>query len=153
MKPLTTKNINKVLKNNAVTGRYFLGAYPACIVPSSSKQPYSFITNTKFHDEAGEHWNAWFVDKNKLTFFDSFGRDPRDNSFPEFYKDILKTFSRVSFTQYRVQDIDSVSCGYFCVHFIYTLSLKLDFNFFLEDYSDDLKMNDIIALRFYNSLK
>ena len=50
MRALTTKNIDRVLKTNSVTKKYFLGTYPACILPSRSKQPYSFITNTHIHD-------------------------------------------------------------------------------------------------------
>ena len=152
MRALTTKNINRVLKTNSVTKKYFLGTYPACILPSRSNQPYSFITNTHKHDEPGEHWNAWFINKNKLSFFDSFGRDPRDVSFPQFYGDIVRQFSHVSFTVHSIQDISSVTCGHFCIHFIYyVLSLKLDLHFFLSDYSDNLRDKDTLAVNIYNS--
>lgn len=152
MKALTTRNLNKVLKNNSVTKRFFIGTYPACILPSNSRKCYSFITNTHLHDEPGEHWNAWFVHDNRLSFFDSFGRDPRDISFPSFYRDIILRFSYVSFTEYKIQDINSITCGHFCIHFIYVLSLKLNFEFFLDDYSDDFKNNDNIVLNILNSL-
>ena len=152
MKALTTRNLNKVLKNNSVTKRFFIGTYPACILPSNSRKCYSFITNTHLHDEPGEHWNAWFVHDNILSFFDSFGRDPSDRSLPKFYQDIIQRFSYVSFTEYRIQDFSSVTCGYFCIHFIYVLSLKLNSKFFLDDYSDDFKDNDDIVLKIVNSL-
>ena len=152
MKPLTTENLNIVLKENPVTKRAFLGTFPGCVLPLTKLKQYSFITNTELHHESGEHWNAWFVYGNKVIFFDSFGRDPRDTSFPELYRDILKNFKVFEFSKTQIQDFTSFTCGYFCIHFIYILSLGLDVDFFVKEYSSDCIKNDDVVIKFVNML-
>ena len=79
MKALTTLKLNNILTNIPVTKKTFIGTFPGCILPSTNAKQYSFITNTDLHNQSGEHWNAWMVKGKHIIFFDSFGRDPRDN--------------------------------------------------------------------------
>ena len=137
MKPLTTKDLNKILYENSVTKRFFVGTYPSCELPKTKKTFYSFITNTQNHDEFGEHWNAWIVDGKRLIFFDSFGRDSKDPTLPQHYRDFTRQFKRVKYVKTRVQGWYSKACGFFCVHFIYMLSLGLDIKIFLREYTKD----------------
>lgn len=152
MKALTTIQLNDVLKENPVTKKYYIGTFPGCIIPSSKAKRYSFITNTDLHQDTGEHWNAWMAHQNKVIFFDSFGRDPRDPSFPKTYKDILTRFERCEYTKTRIQDFTSFTCGYYCIHFIYVLSLGLDLNFVLNEYTNNYKKNDYAVIEFVNTL-
>ena len=152
MKALTTENINRILKENAITKRYYLGTFPGCVLPSSKIKHYSFITNTELHHESGEHWNAWVIKGDKVIFFDSFGRDPRDPSFPELYRNILTKFKVFKFSKTQIQNITSFTCGYFCIHFIYILSLGLDLEFFLHEYTNDFIKNDNVVTNFVNML-
>ena len=152
MKPLTTIQLNNVLMNNPVTKKYYIGTFPGCVIPAVKSKKYSFITNTDLHDQQGEHWNAWMVQGQKVLFFDSFGRDPSDSTFPEIYKELLNGFKILNYTKTRVQNFTSSTCGYYCIHFIYLLSLGLDFEFFLNEYTDDFMKNDIAVIDFVNSL-
>ena len=86
------------------------------------------------------------------AFFDSFGRDPRDNSFPDGYKNIVENFDSFEYSKFQLQDFSSATCGYFCIHFIYTLSLGLNFKSFLSEYGDNYKSNDISVVEFVNML-
>ena len=152
MKPLSSVEINKVLENNNVTKRFFIGTYPSCITPKTSKRTYAFITNVDEHDMPGLHWNAWFVEGRKISFFDSFGRDWEDETLPKHYRDTVKLFEKIHYTTDRVQGWDSVACGFFCVHFLYIKSLGLDYDDFLADYTMDFEKNDRIVHEFYNSI-
>ena len=152
MKSLTTKELDAILKRNSVTKRYFLGTFPACIYPESNRNIYSFITNTDAHDERGEHWNSWFVIKDKITFFDSFGRPPDDPSLPQHYRDIMKKFKVIEFNRSQIQGLMSKTCGYFCIHFIYDFSLGLNFESFLDEYYINFEINDIVVRDIVNSL-
>lgn len=152
MKALTTFKLNSILKKNPVTKKNFIGTFPGCVLPSKNTKQYSFITNTDLHHQSGEHWNAWVVDENNIIFFDSFGRDPRDTSFPNNYKNIVENFNNFEYSTVQIQDFASVTCGYFCIHFIYVLSLGLDLNFFLNEYSNDFMKNDTIVIDFVNML-
>ena len=146
MKGLSTQELDAVLKSNAVTKKSFLGTFPACMIPKTRRTFYSFITNSEEHDESGEHWNAWIVERTTLTFFDSFSRDPTDPQFPEHYREIIKNFDTVRYVSRRIQSLKSVFCGHFCIHFIYIMSLGLDVESFLEDYSKKYSRNDDIVL-------
>ena len=152
MKPLTTIQLNEVLMNNPVTKKCYIGTFPGCVIPAVKSKRYSFITNTDLHDQRGEHWNAWMVQGQKVLFFDSFGRDPTDSTFPEIYRELLNGFRILNYTKTRVQNFTSSTCGYYCIHFIYLLSLGLDFKFFLNEYTDDFRKNDIAVIDFVNNL-
>ena len=152
MKALTTVELNNILMKNPVTKKSFIGTFPGCVIPSIKSRRYSFITNTELHHEHGEHWNAWVVRENKVLFFDSFGRDPRDPSFPKIYKDILHRFEGFKYNKTQIQNFMSSTCGYYCIHFIYVLSLGLDFEFYMSEYTDDFLKNDIAVIDFVNML-
>ena len=152
MKALTTQTLNAILKKNPVTNKNFIGTFPGCISPSKDRKQYSFITNTDLHHQSGEHWNAWIVKENKIIFFDSFGRDPRDTSFPYNYKNIVEKFDYFEYSKVQIQSFTSETCGYFCIHFIYVLSLGLDLEFFLNEYSNNFIKNDNFVVDFVNSL-
>jgi hypothetical protein len=152
MKALTTIQLNDVLMKNPVTNKSYIGTFPGCVIPTAKSKRYSFITNTDLHHQRGEHWNAWVVHGEKILFFDSFGRDPRDSTFPEIYKELLNRFNNFKYTKTQVQNFTSSTCGYYCIHFLYVLSLGLDFEFFLNEYTDDFKMNDIAVIDFVNNL-
>ena len=152
MKALTTLQLNNALMKNPVTKKSYIGTFPGCLIPSIKSKRYSFITNTDLHHEHGEHWNAWVVHGDKILFFDSFGRDPRDPSFPEIYKDVVNRFETFKYTKTQIQNITSSTCGYYCIHFLHVLSLGLDFDFFMNEYTDDFRRNDIDVIEFVNNL-
>ena len=149
---LSTVELNEILTKNNVTKNTFIGTYPSCMSPSTKKNIYAFITNTDNHLSIGTHWNAWFVNNNEITFFDTFGRSYYDTDFPYIYEEITKKFKKVKYSTVELQSKDSWTCGYFCVNFIYSLSLGLDFKEFLNEFSNNLELNDYIVLKFVNSI-
>jgi len=140
------------LNHSNVTNSMYLGTFPSCIKPRTSRKKYSFISNTDEHDGPGQHWCSWLADGKRILFFDSFGRDPWDPSFPTHFQNIADEYDYVEYTQTRVQDWNSKTCGYFCIHFIYILSLGLDYGCFLNEYSNNCQENDNVVLDFYNSI-
>ena len=128
MKALTTTELNHKLLSNAVTRRYFVGTYPACITPITNKTIYSFITNVDEHDEVGQHWNGWFVRDSKLLFFDSFGREYDDETLPLHYLNIVEQYDSVECSTKRVQGWESVACR--VGNYIPTFFIDIKYNFF-----------------------
>ena len=151
MKVLSTSDIDEILKSNKITKKRFIGTFPSCIYPYTSRGEYSFISNTEDHTKSGMHWVAWYIKDNCVTFFDSFGRSPFSDTFPQEYTDFIGKYNLVKYTSKPIQKSESTTCGYFCIHFIYLLSLGLGFESFLEDYFD-LNKNDIVVYNFYNSI-
>ena len=153
MKLLRTEDLNKLLTTNPVTSPTYLGTYPACIIPKTRKKRYSWISNTDSHDEKGEHWCYFCVDNDKLMFFDSYGRSADDPTLPTNYTTITEKFRKKYYSQRRIQSWDSVTCGYFCIHFIYIFCLGLDYINFLQDYSfTDFERNDKFVSKFVDSI-
>ena len=149
---LSTDELNFILKENAVTRRLFLGTYPSCVIPETNKRTYCFISNTDDHLNPGVHWNAWFVRDGKVSFFDSFGRSYRHVDFPEYYKLFASRFDEINYSTTQIQSKDSWMCGYFCVHFLYSQCLGVDFENFLDQYSSDFDQNDCKVLDFVDSI-
>ena len=153
MKVLKTEDLNRILRKNSVTKNIYLGAYPACIYPKTTKKRYAWISNTDTHGEKGKHWVCWFVNDNKICFFDSFGRHPDDLTLPTNFKTYFHKFNVTQFSERRIQKWNSVTCGYFCIHFIYVLSLGLNYETFLNEYSEtNRKFNDFFVVDFVNSI-
>ena len=119
MKPLTTLQINKILKNNPST-KNFIGTFPACIIPKTNKKNYSFIINTHDHFNSGEHWVAFVVRNKKTYFFDSFGRNPFHYHFPKYFTTICKNFQLFITTQNKYKVLIKSLAGIF-VYILFTL--------------------------------
>ncbi len=150
---LSTKHINTVLKDNEFTKRYFLGTFPSCAVKTlPSGKTFGFVTNDQRHDQKGSHWNAWWANSDSVLFFDSFGRSPMDISFPHGYRDILLNFKTFKYVKNQVQSFDSFTCGHFCIHFILIMSLGLNVDSFLTDYTNNTNKNDVTVLKIIESI-
>ena len=153
MRALRTDELNKLLSTNSVTSPTYIGTFPACIIPITRKKMYSWVVNTATHEEKGEHWCCFCVDGDKLTFFDSYGRCADDPTLPTYYMIIVEKFRKKHYSPRRIQGWNSVTCGHFCIHFIYMFSLGLDYMEFLEDYSfTDFEGNDVFVTSFVKSI-
>ena len=149
---LSTSDLNTILGGNNVTKKSYIGTFPSCMHPLSSKKIYSFITNTDNHHYTGTHWNAWYVKNATLTFFDSFGRNYNHQHFPQYYKEIAGKFKNIRHSPVQLQSLESSTCGHFCVKFIYCQSLGIDLAEFLDDFSKNLYTNDYNVLDFVRSI-
>lgn len=152
IKPLTTIDLDTILRSTSVTRGKYLGSFPSCVKPMTKKKMYSFILNTDNHYNGGEHWCAWVVRGDSISFFDSFGREPWDSTLPIDFQNIVADYNHVQYTNTRIQDWASETCGYFCIHFIYVLCLGLDYENFLSEYSNDRMYNDYVTFDFFNSV-
>jgi hypothetical protein len=82
--------------------------------------PHSLIANIDVHKQPGSHWIAFYFDENGCgEFFDSYGINPCD--YPEEIENFLFDNTRNTFcwSTKKIQDNGSLSCGQFCVYFLY----------------------------------
>ena len=65
------------------------------------------------HKNTGTHWICIFVKKDEVIYFDSFGV----GHIPE---EILKFIGNknINTNIFKIQDYNSIMCGYFCILFI-----------------------------------
>ena len=86
----------------------------------------------------------YFVKKNEIVYFDSFGV----KDIPEEIKEFIKN-KNIKVNIFRIQENNSVMCGYFCIGFIdfMLVGKKLtDYTNFFSPY--DLKRSDSIILSY-----
>ena len=78
----------------------------------------TYVVNLDEYYDIGTHWIAIYVNNktvnNKtVTYFDSFG----DEHIPKEIKTFINNKNLIA-NIYRVQNYDSIMCGYFCIGFI-----------------------------------
>ena len=71
------------------------------------------VINLDEYSDIGTHWIALYVNNKTVTYFDSFGIE----HIPKEVKKIIGNRNIINNT-YRIQNYDSIMCGYFCIGFI-----------------------------------
>ena len=144
---LYTTEINKICMENKILKKFFLGAYPADILPKKIKPPCCWIWNTDKQNETGKHWVCVWLTKKKMFFFDSFGKTVSFYS-REYWEKLAKDLN-VSFIYVQQQPIQSkitYTCGSWCILYLYMKSKNIKenqkFNF-IKNSKKKIK-NDII---------
>ena len=113
------------------------------------------IMNLDEHANVGTRWIALFCKKNEFVYFDSFGVEHIPEEIKEFMGRPSSSASQnknIKTNIFRVQEHNSIMCGYFCIGFIdFMLAGKK-----LTDYTNlfspyDLKKNDSITLSYFKN--
>ena len=65
---LYTNEINNLAKKKKFLKKFFLGRFPADIIPEILTFPCCWIWNTDEQNENGKHWVAVWLTKEKLFF-------------------------------------------------------------------------------------
>ena len=122
----------------------FIGVYSRDNLPNKIKDG-AYVINLDEYSDIGIHWIALYVNNKTVTYFVSFGIE----HIPKEVKKFIGNRNIIS-NIYRIQNYDSVMCGYFCIGFI-------DFMFkgkSLTDYTNrfspnNFKKNDDIILKYF----
>ena len=136
--PLTNFEIQKYCQNKS----RFNGVYSRGNLPKKIKDG-SYVINLDEHEDTGTHWIALFC--NEIVYFDSFGVE----HIPEEIKEFIGN-TNIKANIFRVQENNSVMCGYFCIGFIdFMLANKKlpDFTNLFSLY--DFNKNDQIILSYF----
>ena len=115
------------------------GVFSKDLLPSLKKGFY--IINIQNHDEgSGSHWTCLYYDDKDNIYFDSFGF-----AAPMEIQRHLKSYS---YNDKQIQNIDSTSCGYYCIAFIQYMNNKTNkktsFDTFLNIFKTNKLYNDVI---------
>ena len=145
--PLTNFEIQKYYKNEP----RFNGAFSRNLPEYNSIEKIKdgvYIINLDEYANVGTHWIALFCKKNEIVYFDSFGVEYIPNKINKFIEEFPGN-KNIKTNIFRVQEDNSIMCGYFCIGFIdFMLAGKK-----LTDYTNlfspyDFKKNDIIILSY-----
>jgi len=132
------KNFNGVFARDQLAGVEFkLGGY---------------VINTDPSNKPGEHWVAvFFNDSYHGEYFDSFG-------FPPLHRDIINFLDEHSirgwtYNSRSIQNILSVSCGYFCYLFLSFRFNDLSMQDFQDFFVDKSLVNELLLSYYYDTLE
>ena len=107
-----------------------------------------YILNLDDYKGGGTHWTCFHIGKDNKLYFDSFGFIA-----PEDLDKMLKPYT---YNKKEIQDINSSSCGWFCLQcIIYCLNdthdIKTTFNNFIKNYGDNTMMNEHKLTMFFRN--
>ena len=138
--PLTNFEIQAYYQNEP----RFIGVYSKDNLPGKIKDG-AYVINLDEYSDIGIHWIALYLNNKTATYFDSFGIE----HIPKEVKKLIGNRNIIS-NIYRIQNYDSILCGYFCIGFInYMFKDKS-----LTDYTNlfspnNFKKNDDIVLNYF----
>ena len=138
---MNTIEIINSLKECSITNKLFIGVFPIDLLPVKKlKRPFALICNTDKSSEPGTHWVAIFAPKfGEIEYFDSFGMKPLNSEIIEFIN--LNGIS-YKYNKKQIQSNKSKTCGKFGVIFIYYRSKKIQYNKFIQIFSDNKSYNE-----------
>lgn len=143
MKSLATNEIWNYLQHHSS----FTGCFPADKIPHVNSFPTTIIVNTDKSNKRGDHWVAFYMEKDYCLYFDSFGMGVLEEDILSY---LSKYYKSVIYCKNSIQDIFSVACGYFCIAFVLHVTCVNSYHDFLSQFNfEELKNNDIIC---YNLL-
>ena len=106
--PLANFEIQKYYQNEPI----FNSVFSRNNLPKIIKDG-AYVINLDGYADVGTHWIALFCNRNEIVYFDSFGVE----HVPEEIKEFVGN-KNIKANIFRVQDNDSVMCGYFCIGLI-----------------------------------
>ena len=104
--PLDNSEVQKYYQNDRFNGVYYKDNL-------SKIKDGTYVINLGEYSDIGTPWIALYVLNNDITYFDNFGLE----HIPKEIKTFIKNRS-IKTNTFRIQEYNSIMCGYFCIGFI-----------------------------------
>ena len=137
------------LTNFEIQGYYqneprFIGVYSRDNLPDKIKDG-AYVINIDEYSDIGTHWVALYVNNKTVTYFDSFGME----HIPEEVKKFIDNRNIIT-NIYKIQNYDSIMCGYFCIGFINYMFMGKSLTDYTNLFSpNNFKKNDDMILNYF----
>lgn len=131
--------IRNILQRHAILVEHVRGVFARDQLPEHLP-PGGYIVNTDNADGPGIHWVALWVEEDSVEFMDSFAHDP------EYYGWSFSLSLLMNARQ--LQSDNAITCGAYCLYFLYFRALGLSMETILEFFSVDTRLNDLHVSRF-----
>ena len=146
--------IDAILSSNPFTRKYYIGTFNIKTLPISVPHKVCLIVvNTEENVKVIGHWVAFYINNNKIIFFDSFAMLPHTTYGGNISK-LLHSFSHrnVALTS-RVQSLTSLVCGMHVIYFLHSISRKKTLIQITKNYSfSNRTKNDNFVTRYVFNL-
>lgn len=111
------RHITRIMAADQATRTVFQGLGASDFLPRRIRYPSAYVLNTDRQSGPGIHWVAVYFNKDRSAeFFDSFGLNPGVHGFSDFLTRHSRSFS---YNHIQLQSPHSITCGYFCVFFLF----------------------------------
>jgi hypothetical protein len=112
-----SSQIARALSSDPYVSLSFLGVFPSDKLPESIDSfPASLVANTDPSNERGEHWVAYYFDRNgSADYFDSYGLPPCNVNLFAF---LVNNGVLYECNDVQLQAFDSSVCGQYCIAFL-----------------------------------
>ena len=138
--PLTNFDIQAYYQNEP----RFIGVYSRDNLPDKIKY-MAYVINLDDYSDIGTHWIALYVNNKTVTYFDCFGIE----HIPKEVEKVIGNRNIVT-NIYRIQNYDSIMCGYFCIGFIdYMFKGKSSTDYINLFSPNNFKKNDDMILKYF----
>ena len=138
--PLTNFDIQAYYQNEP----RFIGVYSRDNLPDKIKDG-AYVINLDDYSDIGTHWIALYVNNKTVTYFDCFGIE----HIPKEVEKVIGNRNIVT-NIYRIQNYDSIMCGYFCIGFIdYMFKGKSSTDYINLFSPNNFKKNDDMILKYF----
>jgi len=137
----TTSNVELTNIIKKLNIKNFNGVYPK----DQLKKPLDtgfYIINLQDSGGDGTHWTALYkIDDNVSIYYDSFGFLAPEDIEALINKDYI-------YNKQQIQDIDSSSCGFYCIAFIKFMykkkNIKKSFDIFINLFNSNTTNNEVV---------
>ena len=116
---------NDIMNESQLQKMYIFSIYPR----DSKIYSVKGFVNIGNGSQEGTQWTCFYNKGNKSNYFDSFGGSPDKfllNQLPE----------PITYHNYRIQNINSILCGSYCLHFLYLNERMIYYDTILKMYFD-----------------
>ena len=121
----------------------FNGVYSRNNIPKTKDRAY--VINLDEYSDIGTHWIALYIQNNDVTYFDSFGVEHIPKEIITFIGN-----KNIKTNIFRIQEYDSIMCGYFCIGFIDFMLAGKTLTKFTNLFSpNNFKKYDDIILKYF----
>jgi hypothetical protein len=144
---MNNHQIERVLRDELLARDKFVGVFSADTIPEK-EYPGAYIVNTDTVAEPGEHWVAFYCEKQgQLEAFDSFGKNPGEYSI--HIKEWMGQ-DYIILSSAGLQSNDSTVCGNYCLYFLLLRCHGFSYEDVLSIFCSDNKLNDKYVCKFIN---
>ncbi len=127
----------------------FKGVYPVDLIPKYFNSG-TIIINTDPSTKPGSHWVAVYINNDTGEYFDSFG-------FPPINKEIISFLDNNStngwsYNSLHIQNLLSHTCGNYCVLYVMAKNKGYSITDFLNLFTMNTDLNEIILKILYKGV-
>lgn len=115
-RPLSSQDIIKYAGKLKIN--HFRGVFSRDNLP---KKPYAIecgILNLDISSGDGSHWVAFYKNKDKVVYFDSFGDLPPPIELQHYFSQF-----KIVYNYSNYQDFNTFNCGHLCLEFLQCMNL------------------------------